>query len=547
MAATQMDNLSGSWSKLGATWDGIMTSGWFADSLQWIVDFTDTALKSGFGLKTLFTDNVVLAEDFAKTTIEAMAALPIGEKMKQLENGLQAANKELESLQGYASYGGVDWQKQTTIVEMYGEELIKTKNIQKELQDVSIARSFMAQKSDGELIILEGRLTNQIAELRKEANKLNDDGKGFEVQKLSDIYNTRVQIAAINAEIKARRELASTKVAEVGGDSSEVVKSVLKDVKFQTNFQDAADEEVRTTREVSDEKMYILTAEEQFKLEQFNREKDAARQKADEEIALAEEVSERKKELQSELLNESFALTEAIGQAIFDVQKEKLEDETEAINEEYDKRLANEQLSTEQRDLLEAEKQKKLNEIKKKQRAIEKKEFLFQQGMKAAEIIMNTGVAIMKNTATLGLLPAIPVNVLTAVLGGVQLATVLAQSIPKFDKGTKSTPNTFIAGEKGNEIMMRNGRAELIDKPTLFSGNEYKGAEIISTAETARLLQNQMMNKIMSPKDMGSMVNDQTLLTLKKINQSINKQKMSVKVNASNDIRSTIWYKNIRN
>ncbi len=67
-------------------------------------------------------------------------------------------------------------------------------------------------------------------------------------------------------------------------------------------------------------------------------------------------------------------------------------------------------------------------------------------------------------------------------------AQIAAVAIPEFDKGTIFAPDLFIAGEKDTEIMNFRGKTQLIEKPTLFSG--FKGAEIISSEDTAKIINN---------------------------------------------------------
>ena len=76
-------------------------------------------------------------------------------------------------------------------------------------------------------------------------------------------------------------------------------------------------------------------------------------------------------------------------------------------------------------------------------------------------------------------------------MAAIQTGVVLAQAIPQFDKGTDSTPDQFIAGEKRPEIMIdKQGNATMVDRPTLFIGKQFEGNQIISGADTAKMLAN---------------------------------------------------------
>lgn len=72
----------------------------------------------------------------------------------------------------------------------------------------------------------------------------------------------------------------------------------------------------------------------------------------------------------------------------------------------------------------------------------------------------------------------------------VQIGTVAATPLPpppQFALGTDYSPSTFIAGEKGQELMFRNGQAFLTpNKATLYTGME--GTQILPNAQTESIL-----------------------------------------------------------
>jgi hypothetical protein len=83
--------------------------------------------------------------------------------------------------------------------------------------------------------------------------------------------------------------------------------------------------------------------------------------------------------------------------------------------------------------------------------------------------------------ASLALIPLIKAS------AALSIGTVLAQAIPKFDKGTERTPDTYIAGEKRPEIRVdKSGKVSVVDKPTLFTNDA--GSKIIGGADTAALM-----------------------------------------------------------
>ena len=203
---------------------------------------------------------------------------------------------------------------------------------------------------------------------------------------------------------------------------------------------------------------------------------------------ILKEQEEARQELRTQMHQEIFNTAVSLGNSLFEASQEKLTQETEAIQAEYDTRLSNEVLDDEQRALIEAERDAKLNEQKKKERELQKKQFLFNKAVSLAQIGINTAQAITAQLAITPLPIGAPLVASIIAIGALQAAAVVASAVPAFDKGTKSAPGGgFLVGEERPEFMEHNGRVALIDKPTFF-GNEFKGSEIWGGAESARIM-----------------------------------------------------------
>jgi len=224
-------------------------------------------------------------------------------------------------------------------------------------------------------------------------------------------------------------------------------------------------------------------------------------EKEEEKTRILQEHEERRKELKAELLQQGFDTAVSIGDSLFDYAISKLTDETEAITAEYDTRLDNDKLDDEVRSAIEAERDAKINEKEKKQRELEKKQFLFGQAVQATEVAIDTAKKVAAIQATAAVLLANPLTAAFAPIalsqiplvigtGAAAAAAILAKSLPAFDKGVNSAPDGgFLAGEKRPEFMKHKGKISLVDKPTLF-GDEYKGAKVWSGVESAKILDN---------------------------------------------------------
>lgn len=168
-----------------------------------------------------------------------------------------------------------------------------------------------------------------------------------------------------------------------------------------------------------------------------------------------------------------------LGTAIFERKMEEVEAEQDANDEAYDREVEriekleeNGAISTEEaedRKRTAKDKTAKKNaELEKKKAALQEKQAKFDKANNIIQTIMATSLAIMKAWtnpfAAPGIIPLIIAQ------GAVSLATIIAQPIPKYAKGTKDHPGGLaIVGDGGKKegIVTNNGLFITPDKPTL--------------------------------------------------------------------------------
>lgn len=168
-----------------------------------------------------------------------------------------------------------------------------------------------------------------------------------------------------------------------------------------------------------------------------------------------------------------------LGTAIFERKMEEVEAEQDANDEAYDREVEriekleeNGAISTEEaeaRKCAAKDKTAKKNaELEKKNAALQEKQAKFDKANNIIQTIMATSLAIMKAWtnpfAAPGIIPLIIAQ------GAVSLATIIAQPIPKYAKGTKDHPGGLaIVGDGGKKegIVTNNGLFITPDKPTL--------------------------------------------------------------------------------
>lgn len=205
----------------------------------------------------------------------------------------------------------------------------------------------------------------------------------------------------------------------------------------------------------------------------------------DAKINAADDASEAYKKKMDKIAEAIQAISDLLGgfadlgTAIFERKMEEVEAEQDANDEAYDREVEriekleeNGAISTEEAEArkraAEDKTAKKNAELEKKKAALQEKQAKFDKANNIIQTIMATSLAIMKAWtnpfAAPGIIPLIIAQ------GAVSLATIIAQPIPKYAKGTKDHPGGLaIVGDGGKKegIVTNNGLFITPDKPTL--------------------------------------------------------------------------------
>jgi len=158
----------------------------------------------------------------------------------------------------------------------------------------------------------------------------------------------------------------------------------------------------------------------------------------------------------------------AIG-AFFDFQSQKdaaymqgFEQNTEKKKALLDEQLKKGVISQEKHDSQIAALDKKLENEKKRIAIDDAKR---NKRVRYFDTVMNTAAAIIGFLANPGGIPGIAMSVMAGITGGIQLATIAKEPIPKAAKGMRvNKPTILQAGEAGREIILSNS---IVDSPTL--------------------------------------------------------------------------------
>lgn len=192
-----------------------------------------------------------------------------------------------------------------------------------------------------------------------------------------------------------------------------------------------------------------------------------------------EKRAEQERQIAENLKDAKLELAASGVMALFELNDIKFEKELEDLEREKESVLSNDSLTKEERIRIEEDYDKKAGELKEKQAKSNKIAALI-------EAAINTALGVtgaLSNPVTIPLVPYIIAQ------GAISAALIAAQPIPEFAKGTDSAPSKGLFGEKGAELM-RTMAGEFVyaDKPTVFSGSEYKGAKIWNAKETSDIM-----------------------------------------------------------
>lgn len=336
--------------------------------------------------------------------------------------------------------------------------------------------------------ILNGRLLEIIRErktvLEDLAEAQSDLNKNISEEEKKEIEaRAAFAIAEKEREEQAKVNILRAKLAD-GVISEEQYQSDVRQIRIDSLNEDAARLQALL-------KIEGITAENRLKVEEEltktlgdldNELTDQYVDNKEREKAADEEKLERMRK-EAEFLNEFTQLGVDLTNQLYDNQiaksQQAADEQIANLQKRYDAGLISE-------DQFEKGKLNIQKKADKEQAKLKRKQAIADKAAALINIAINTAVAISKvlgQTGIFGLAAWIPI----AALGALQAGIVAAKPIPTFAGGTESTPDTFIAGEKGRELMVTpSGELVMADKPTLYTGMH--GTKVIPNTETELLM-----------------------------------------------------------
>ena len=361
---------------------------------------------------------------------------------------------------------------------------------------LAIAERGSLQELDARLDILQLQKDKEL----READKTGQDRALIEekyLKQIETLYNDYGK-RLMSTEQSQNEILLSQRQIEINEELNALTKQyeqgIIKKKEYEKQKSDLehqyAMESLQSQLSILESNLYLFEGDERLE-----KEKEIARlrvqlsketsDKIIEDAKREEEERKKVEQAKKRLIQESISAIISIGNSLFQRQIDNVDAEIEANQEEYDAKVETidalaekDIITTEEAEARkraeEEETSRKNKELEKKKAELQTRQAKFQKAMDIAQTIAATSLAVTKA------LPNFVLAALVGAMGAVQLATIIAQPIPKYAHGTDNHPGGLaIVGDGGrSEAVLVGDKAYITpDKPTLLSLPA--GAEVV--------------------------------------------------------------------
>lgn len=420
----------------------------------------------------------------SERTLNAKAIQAINDQVIALE---QKKNQELAKL--------AREEKRTREEINAGNVLASTKDIDKQL--------------DAEMRLLEVAREKELEEAEKtgaDIALIEDKYEQLKLQKRDEYAQKRIEKESRTAARIALVNEAALQ-EELGNLDLQYAQGLIKEEDYQRQRENIvtkyAVEQAQASLDAAKAVLQDpnLSPESKLKLEEdiAKKEIELANAVRDAQISAAQQSSEaQKKKIENvaQAIQQASQLLGALSNfasQIYDNQIQKLEEQQELSEREGEKELERIEklaetgaITTEEAEArkraAEEKTAKKNEEIERRKAALQVRQAKLEKATNIATTIMNTAVAIMQAWKQGGIFAA-PMAAMIAAIGAIQLATIVAQPIPKYAKGTKDHKGGLAwVGDGGvsETIVTKKGVYLTPNTPTLV--DLPKGAQVIPYA-----------------------------------------------------------------
>lgn len=367
---------------------------------------------------------------------------------------------------------------------------------------LAIAEKGSLQELDARLDILQLQKDKEL----READKTGQDRALIEekyLKQIETLYNDYGK-SLMSTEQSQNEILLSQRQIEINEELNALTKQyeqgIIKKKEYEKQKSDLehqyAMESLQSQLSILESNLYLFEGDERLE-----KEKEIARlrvqlsketsDKIIEDAKREEEERKKVEQAKKRLIQESISAIISIGNSLFQRQIDNVDAEIEANQEEYDAKVETidalaekDIITTEEAEArkraAEEETSRKNKELEKKKAELQTRQAKFQKSIDIAQTIAATARAIMVAYKETGPITGAIFAAMIAATGAVQLATIIAQPIPKYAHGTDNHPGGLaIVGDGGrSEAVLVGDKAYITpDKPTLLSLPA--GAEVV--------------------------------------------------------------------
>lgn len=351
-----------------------------------------------------------------------------------------------------------------------------------------IAEKYAAKRLEIENAYNEAQLKEMDDNFANEQDKRNNQMLG-EIAALRQKYAERLKVAKTAEEREAAEKELNDKSEKLQTDyAKQTAQAAITYLEAILDFDKlTAEQREAYAKQLADAK---------FKLSEVATDKEVANIKktADEEAAAK---AKRLKALNewAQRAQEVFASITDFVSNMYDAQIDKMDEQIEAnteagdaeqerIQELVDSNVITEEEGEARKQAAEAETAAKNKKLEEEKAALQMKAAKFKKASDLVQATISTGLAITNALTTSPFPLGLAMAAIAATMGALQIATIAAQPLPKYAKGTESHPGGLaVVGDGGCQEVVRVGNMTWLtpDRPTLVDLPQ--GAEVVPSIE----------------------------------------------------------------
>lgn len=438
-----------------------------------------------------------------KAKIEKEKGLTIEERTMNTE-AMEAINKQIIALE-----------------KQKNKELAKLAIEEKRTRDEINANNVLAgtrdieKQLDAEIKLLEIARERELEEAEKtgaDVALIDDKYEQLKLQMMDEYAQKRIEKESRTAARIALVNEAALQ-EELGALDLQYAKGLIKEEDYQKKREDIVTKHAveQAQASLSAAKAIMedpnLSPESRLKLEEeiAQKEIDLANAVRDAEITAAQQSTDAQKRKIENIAGAIEQASQMLGalsdfaSTLYEGQIQKLDEQQEKSEKAGEEELAriehlaevgaiSEEEAEARKRAAEDKTAKKNEEIARKKAALQTKQAKLEKATNIITTIMNTAVAIMKAWSQGGIFAA-PMAAMIAAMGAIQLATIVAQPIPKYAKGTKGHRGGLAwVGDGGvsETVITNKGMFLTPDTPTLV--DLPRGAKVLPYAVDMNLM-----------------------------------------------------------